>query len=398
MRVLVTFAGGTGHYGPLAPLARALAGAGHEVHVACQASAAPVVAAHGFVVLPTTAETARPVRLTELLPLDAGREDQALRAAYAGSVARSRTRELVILGESWRPDVVVCDEVDFGAMVAAERLGVPHATVLVMAAGSFVREQVVGEPLRRLRAEHGLPDEPGLEMSARHLVLCPFPPSLRDPAFPLPPTARLLRPAGAMAGGRGGGSPAGPGSDAQGVDDGVPSPAGDAARPLVYFSLGTVFNLESGDLFARVVAGLRELPADVLVSLGADLDPAVVGPQPDHVRVEGYVDQAAVVPRASVVVTHGGSGTVTAALAAGVPLVVLPMGADQPHNAARCAALGVGVVLDPVTVTPAQVRDAVGAVLTDPAYRRRARTIAVEAAALPGPARAVGWVEDLARR
>ncbi|MFD1507388.1 glycosyltransferase family 1 protein [Georgenia yuyongxinii] len=385
MRALVTFAGGTGHYGPLAPIARALSDAGHEVRVACQASAAPVVAADGFDVVATSAETARPVRLTELLPLDPDREDRALREAYAGSVARSRARELLALGQTWRPDVVVCDEVDFGAMVAAERLGVPHATVLVMAAGSFVREEVIGEPLRRLRAEHGLRDEPGLAMPARHLVLCPFPPSFRDPAFPLPATARLLRPAGVGVGGHG-------------VADGVPSSTGDAAHPLVYFSLGTVFNLESGDLFARVVTGLRDLPADVLVSLGADLEAAVVGPQPDHVRVETYVDQAAVVARAAVVVTHGGSGTVSAALAAGVPLVVLPMGADQPHNAARCTDLGVGLVLDPVTVPPAQVRDAVGAMLTDPGYRRRAQGVAAEAATLPAPAVAVGWLEDLAIR
>ncbi|KAE8762613.1 glycosyltransferase, partial [Georgenia thermotolerans] len=201
MRVLVAFAGGLGHYGPLAPVARALVASGHEVRVACQASAAPAVAADGLDVVVTSAETAGPVRLSALLPLDLDREDRALREGYAGRTARSRAADLLALAARWRPDVVVCDEVDFGAMVAAERLGVPHATVLVMAAGTFVREAVVGEPLRALRAAHGLPDEPPLAMLARHLVLCPFPPSFRDPAAPLPATARLLRP-GAGAGAR----------------------------------------------------------------------------------------------------------------------------------------------------------------------------------------------------
>ncbi|KAE8762227.1 glycosyltransferase, partial [Georgenia thermotolerans] len=185
----------------------------------------------------------------------------------------------------------------------------------------------------------------------------------------------------------------GPASVAPGL-----APAADGARPLVYFSLGTVFNLESGDLFTRVLAGLRDLPADVLVSLGAGLDPALLGPQPAHVRVEPFVDQDRVIAAADVVVTHGGSGTVTAALTAGVPVVVLPMGADQPDNAARCAALGVGTVLDPVTVTPPQVRAAVGAVLTDPAFRRRAAALAAEAAALPPVGSAVALLEDLTGR
>jgi hypothetical protein len=91
------------------------------------------------------------------------------------------------------PDVVVRDEVDFGRAVADERLGLPRATVLVIGAGSSVRPAVVAEPLQALRAEHGLPADPDLDMLWRHLVLSPFPPSLRDPAFPLPPTARSFR-------------------------------------------------------------------------------------------------------------------------------------------------------------------------------------------------------------
>ena len=61
-------------------------------------------------------------------------------------------------------------------------------------------------------------------------------------------------------------------------------------RPLVYVTLGTVFNARSGDLFERLLAGLADVPADVLVTVGRDVDPAEFGPQPAHVRVESYVD------------------------------------------------------------------------------------------------------------
>jgi len=58
---------------------------------------------------------------------------------------------------AWQPDAVVCDEIDFGSMVAAERLGLPHASVLVIAAGSFVRPELVAKPLSALRTIYSLP-------------------------------------------------------------------------------------------------------------------------------------------------------------------------------------------------------------------------------------------------
>jgi UDP:flavonoid glycosyltransferase YjiC (YdhE family) len=71
------------------------------------------------------------------------------------------------------------------------------------------------------------------------------------------------------------------------------------------------------------------------------------------------------------------------------------MGADQPLNAARCTALGVGVALDVMRVTPADVRAAVAAVLGEPRYRAAAERVRDEIAALPGPEEAVARLESL---
>ena len=193
--------------------------------------------------------------------------------------------------------------------------------MVTIAAGTFARPELIAEPLGRLRAAHGLPPDPELAFLSRHLVLAPFPPSYRDPASPLPPTARYFRP----------------------FD---PPPERHAGATTVYFTLGTVFNLESGDLFTRVLAGLQELPVEVVVTVGRQIDPAELGPQPPHVRVERFVPQADILARCSAVVSHGGSGSVLGALAHGLPQVLIPMGADQPLNAARCEQLGVARVLD----------------------------------------------------
>ncbi|HSH81126.1 MAG TPA: nucleotide disphospho-sugar-binding domain-containing protein, partial [Herpetosiphonaceae bacterium] len=119
-------------------------------------------------------------------------------------------------------------------------------------------------------------------------------------------------------------------------------------------------------------------------------------PQPANVHIARYIPQSSLLPHCSLVVSHGGSGSVIGALAHGLPMVLIPMGADQPLNAARCADLGVARVLDAVTATPEAAREAAAAVLADPAYRRAAERLRDEIAVLPGPEHAVALLERLA--
>ncbi len=278
---------------------------------------------------------------------------------------------MIELCEEWRPDVIVREEFDFGSAIAAERLGVPDATVLVSASGAFPRPEAVRDALQEVRAEHGLAPDPQLEMLTRNLVISPFPPSFRDPAFPLPDTALSI--------GRR-----------------VADRAEAGETPTVYFTLGTVFNVESGDLFTRVLTGLRELPVNVVATVGQQIDPAELGEQPANVRIERFVPQDEILRRSSLAVCHGGSGSVIGALSHGVPLVVMPMGADQPFNADRCVALGVGRRIEAFTATAELVHDTAAMVMVNPAYARAAGKVRDEIAALPGPESAVEGIERLA--
>ena len=296
--------------------------------------------------------------------LDPEREQREFRAGFAGRLARERADDVRALCDEWGPDVVVCDETDFGAMLVAERLGLRYASVCTTAPG-FIRRELLAEPLAALRVDRGLPPDPELTMLDRYLVLSPFPPSFRDPgpAQCFRNIARAVR--------RGGGP------------------------PTVYFTLGTVFNLESDDLFARVLAGLGALDVDVVATVGRQIDPAELGPQPERIRVERYLPHSDVLPRCDAVVSHGGSGTVLGALAHGLPSVLLPLGADQPLNAARCEELGAALVLDALRATPEDVREAVSSVLEDPAYRAAAERVRDEIRRLPGPDHAVRLLERL---
>ena len=367
MRILLSFAGGHGHFVPLAPIGRAALAAGHAVAFACQSAMLGAVARAGFAGFDAGGNTTN-TELRPLLPVDMARERMAVRRAYAGRIARERAERLVALCAAWRPDVVVCDEMDFGAMAAAERSGVPHAVVLVIAAEDFAPAALVEAPLAALRDVLGLAADPLQLMRRGSLVLSPFPAALR------PGAALRFRPGGC-----------GESGDAA-WRDGLPP------GKVVHMTLGTVFNLESGDLFARLLAAAGHVPASVVMTVGDGVDIAGLGALPGNVRVHRYLPVGSVLPRCALVVSQGGSGIVTATLAHGLPAVLLPMGADQPLTAARCAALGVARVLDPVAATAAEIAAAMLGMLADAPARRAAEAIAAEMGGFADAAAAVAAI------
>lgn len=380
MRILFTFVGGSGHFEPLIPIARAAEQAGHTVAFSGRPGMMPAVQTAGFTGYASGSAGGDTSQKYPLLTVSMEREEQALREFFAGRAARERAADILKLCGESQPDLIVCDEIDFGSLIAAERLGLPYASVLVIAAGSFVRQEVVGEALNRLRAEHGLAPDPDLSTLSRYLVLSPFPPSYRDPAYPLPATAHSLRPLTLD-------RPAAAHEPAWLKD--LPS------RPTAYFTLGTVFNRESGDLFARVLAALSDLPFNLIVTVGQHIDPAEFGSQPAHIHIEQYIPQAVILPYCAVVISHGGSGSVMGTLAHGLPAVLLPMGADQPLNAARCEALGVGLTLDALTARPEDIRQAVMTVLEESTFRQAAERLRDEIAKLPDVSHALRLIERL---
>jgi UDP:flavonoid glycosyltransferase YjiC (YdhE family) len=386
MRVLFTMQSSLGHFHPLVPLARALRAAGHMVAFAASGSFAPTVEALGFRCFPAGFDR-RDIPWPRLVPAMAGLGGEALDVfievrLFAGFRAQMAVPDYVAIARDWRPDVIVREASEYGGCVAAEQLGLPHAVVGV---GSYRGPdwQRAGRvrQLDRLRRARGLPPDPELAMLARYLYLSFAPPSFADPAAPLPPTAHALRHVGFD----------------QSGDERLPGWAGHlAGRPTVYATLGTVYNRRT-DLLAAILAGLRDEPINLILTVGRAQDPAQFGPQPGHVRVERYIPQTLILPRCDLVLTHGGWNTTLAALAAGLPLVMLPISADQPDNAARCAALGAAAVIGPDGRTAGAIRAAVRTVLAEPAYRTNAARVRDENAALPGLGRAVALLERLAR-
>jgi MGT family glycosyltransferase len=154
----------------------------------------------------------------------------------------------------------------------------------------------------------------------------------------------------------------------------------------VYVSFGTEVPARTRsyfpELYRRVLDALAGLEARILMTIGDEREPSELDPLPSSVRVERWVPQAAVMREAAAMVGHGGAGSTLSALAAGVPMAVVPVFADQPSNARRVAEIGAGVAFDGPEAM-AGLGQAVRDLIEDPAYRDRARRVAAEIEALP---------------
>ena len=394
MRLLFTSIPSTGHLHPLVPLAIAARAAGHEVAFACAESMRSAVEELGFRTFAAGLNRdgdgdpefdALKVRARRLTP---GPEmDQlAIADVIYGVRARRMLPGLLEICRQWRPDVVVRENFEAAGAVAAERLGIPHASVDIMPLfDTGPMQSAVQEQIDRLRAEAGLDPDPGLHMLHRYLHLCFAPPSLLNPAIPKPATLRTLRPTFYDQ----------VGSEA--LPDWV---ARMPAQPTAYVTVGTVANRWRTDVFPGMVRtileGLRDEPINVVVTVGRDADPAELGPQPANVHIERFIPHNLLLPHCDLAITHGGFGTVMGSIDAGLLQVLVPLLVDDPHNARRCAELGLARMIRPEDLTADRTREAVRDVLRDPAYRANLQRIRAEIRAQPGPDLAVGLLECLA--
>lgn len=370
LRILFSAAGGHGHLQPLIPLARAAASAGHDILL----SAAPSLAAHvQDLALPFAASgpDLTPVR-SQLTVQTMDQERQAIPRHFINRLAPARAGDLTQLAANWAADLMVSDEADYGAVVAAETLDLPHATVITSGTGGMTTRPLIQAPLETLRAMFQLAPEDGTIMLERSLKLNPFPPSFRNPTDRLIGHVLTYRP--------------GP----------IPPPPTKQNPVQVYVTLGTIFNTESGDLLARITTATAASPhvGQVIVATGEHVDPTELGPQQPKVTSTRFLDQKATLAGCSAVICHGGSGTVLDAISYGLPLVMLPLGADQPLNAARCHQLGCGIVLNPTLVTPQQITAAVDEILTSPTHRTATAELQTELRRLPGPDSVIRALED----
>lgn len=361
MRLLVATTAGEGHFGPLAPFARAALAAGHDVAVAAPGSFAASVRDAGLEHLPfddVPPEVIGPVMAR--LPSMSGEQANAtvVREVFGRLDVTWALPGVRSIFDAWRPDVVLREPCEFASFLVAEELGVPHvcAAIGLAAFDGYVRA-TLGDGLRTL----GATADPARLWLGPRVTFVPA-------TFEVPGDA----------------GPAHTKRFAPEVSDPAPLPDWwpDDDRPLVYVTFGSVAAAIGffPDIYRSAVAALADLDVRVLVTTGRAGDPDALGRLPADVRCVQWVPQRDVLARAAVVVGHGGFGTLLGALAAGVPTVIVPLFAgDQFMNADRVSGAGVGIGLS----GPADIGglgDAVRQVLADREVAATARACADEIA------------------
>ena len=146
-------------------------------------------------------------------------------------------------------------------------------------------------------------------------------------------------------------------------------------KPLVYVSLGTVFNTRLS-VFRKIIRALGQLDVFGLVVTGPGCPPDLFTAVPSNVRIESYIPQTALQTetktRPALIISHGGVNTVLTALSDGIPLLCIPLGADQPDNAQRCVDAGAGLRLDRRLLTTARLKRAIHTLLSQSSFTHKA--------------------------
>jgi MGT family glycosyltransferase len=167
-------------------------------------------------------------------------------------------------------------------------------------------------------------------------------------------------------------------------------------KPLVIASLSSGLQGDPNQYIARlqrICDALAGLDVEAVVTSGRGVDPATIAAG-KNTTVVNLVPHDAVLPQAALLITHGGHGTVMAGVRYAVPMLCLAPLADQPANAARVAALGLGVALDPEASADA-IGEGVRQLLGDPSFKARAAAFAAETSKEAGLEKAVEMIEAL---
>ncbi|MDQ4103559.1 MAG: glycosyltransferase [Actinomycetota bacterium] len=371
MRFLFTGCPAYGHVNTMLPLAREAQQAGHEVAFATGAELVTEVERRGFdswLVGPSRAETDASVRAAHP-DLEALPPEQRLALQIQGIFVESaakRAIELVPRAQQWKPDIVVHEFTELAGALAAAHTGARHVVHgLGLMPSAQMWDALFRAGFARLCLDWGVPELIDGISSATYLDIVP--PSLRSDGEGAWQRNQPLRPAA--------GEPA----------PGEWLPAAVAALPYlqtIHLTLGTMFH-ETPGVLETAIAGLRELPLNLVVTSGPGTNPARFGPQPPHVLIEPYIPHTLLLPHCHLVVAHGGAGIMLSALAHGLPQLILPQGADQFMNAAACQSAGVALALHPNEFSADAVAAATERLITERRFGTAARRIQAEIGAMP---------------
>lgn len=143
--------------------------------------------------------------------------------------------------------------------------------------------------------------------------------------------------------------------------------------PVIYASLGTVFN-NWPEFFMMLSEAVRGMPVQVEAAIGTAFPPKSLGALPKNMHVSAFQPQLDILEKASLFITHAGTGSVMEAIYYGVPMLAIPQMDEQMITASRLEELGLGMAIpDKRMVTPELLRESIEKILGDASIAERVR-------------------------
>ncbi|WP_280425634.1 macrolide family glycosyltransferase [Nocardia carnea] len=168
-----------------------------------------------------------------------------------------------------------------------------------------------------------------------------------------------------------------------------------AAENVLLISLGSAYT-HRPEFYRQCLAAFGGLPGrHVVLQIGKHTDPQELGTIPANVEVHSWVPQRAILEQTDAFVTHAGMGSCAEGLAAGVPMIAVPQGAEQAVNADRLVELGVARRIDTAEATARTLRTALSDLVADPEVSRRSARLRAQARAEGGTGRAADLIENM---
>lgn len=360
--LMVTVDGG-GNMPPMLGMAQQLKDRGHDIHLLTEPCMEAVITNHGFHYHPFTEYFTRTNRSADIFHdwKKKGMKDPTLDNVVFGP-ARTVVAQTLQAIDKVQPDVLIVDMLLIPALMAGEKRGIPTAIGfhmpeyfpannrppgmmgLLPGKGPLgrLRDKVLGrlfnkvfdsylKNLNTVRAELDLsPLQHTVDLV--HQADLRLIQTSRAFDFPMEPAPANVRYTGPIL------------HDPDWVEEWESPWPDDDKRPLVVVAFSSTFQNQA-KVLQNCITALLQLPVRGLVTTGPALAPASL-PKADNVVVVESAPHSQVFPKADLVITHAGHGTVMRALSAGVPLLCLPMGRDQNDNAAKVKYHGAGLSLN----------------------------------------------------
>ena len=144
-------------------------------------------------------------------------------------------------------------------------------------------------------------------------------------------------------------------------------------NPIIYISLGTLLN-NSISFYKKCFTAFENEDVTVIMSIGNTISIEKLGQIPINFMVYPFVPQLDVLQHASLFITHGGMNSVNEAMYYGVPMLVVPMGNDQPTVANRITELGIGKRMNRRKLSPESLKSAAFNILSNIKYKTTIET------------------------